>query len=215
MPLAATRDVAVLERPTEAVVAIVDDDLSVRVSTADLLESESYRVLAFASGDAFLGARLPDNLACILLDMRMPGRSGLDILRAMSERTVRPPTLILSGHPDLEMAVAAMKLGAVDFLQKPCPPRTLLRAVAELTALAERSRERSSAHREMSHLVDALSKRQRQILDGIVRGHPNKTIARDLQLSVRTVESYRADLFKRLGVRTIAEAVRIGLAAGI
>jgi two-component system response regulator FixJ len=215
MHLAAVAGRSVYQARSGPVVAIVDDDPSARASTGALLEGEGYRVVRFASGDQFLEACLPEHLVCVLLDIRMPGRSGLDVLRLLSERTVRPPTLMLSGHADLELAVEAMKLGAVDFLRKPCPPRQLLRAVAHLAAVVERSRDQNEVDREMHRLVEALTKRQRQVLEGIVRGLPNKLIAWELQLSVRTVECYRADLLRRLGVRSIAEAVRIALAAGL
>lgn len=198
------------------IVAIVDDNQSARASTGYLLESEGYRVLSFPSGDAFLEACPSEkNLACVLLDMQMPGRNGLDVLRELAVRADRPPALMLSGHADLELVVAAMRLGAVDFIQKPYPPRQLLRALENLAVLDEQPSAQRPDSREMVRLVEALSNRQRQILDGIVRGKPNKIIAWELQLSVRTVESYRADLLRRLGVRSIAEAVRIALAAGL
>ena len=215
MHLAASREDDDRHLRTRPVVAVIDDDQPTRASTSDLLRGERYRVLSFASGDDFIHASLPDDLACILLDLFMPGRSGLDVLRELSARQASPPTLILSGQGSLDIAVEAMKLGAVDFIQKPCPPTTLLRAVSELTTRHEQARELLIADREMRLLMEALSRRQRQVLDCIVRGLPNKLIAHELRLSVRTIESYRADLLRRLGVRSIAEAVRIALAGGL
>lgn len=196
-------------------VAIVDDHPGARASTANLLENEGYRVLRFASGDEFLDTRFAFDPDCILLDLLMPGRNGLDVLRALATRLVRPPTLILSGHCDLELAVEAMKLGAADFIRKPCPTRHLLGAVAKLTVHVEQARELHCTDRQTILRVEALTGRQRQVLGCIVRGLPNKLIAWELKLSVRTVECYRAELLKRLGVRSIAEAIRIALAAGL
>lgn len=196
-------------------IAIVDDDDAVRVSTARLLESAGHRVLSFASGDEFLQARLPDHLDCILLDMRMPGLSGLDVLRALGEHEHAPSVLVLTGHGDIPMAVEAMKLGAIDFIEKPYAPKALLAAVDSASEHHEQLRETMAGNREAQALVEALSERQRQVLAGIVKGRPNKLIAYDLDLSIRTVEAYRAQLLDRLGVRSTAEAVRIAIAAGL
>jgi two-component system response regulator FixJ len=213
--LMAIKDLAPGAPKSRPAVAIVDDNPSARASTGWLLEGEGYRVLSFASGDAFLDSCPIETLACVLLDMQMPGRDGLDVLRVLAQRTSRPPTLVLSGHAHLDMVVAAMKLGAVDFIQKPFVPRQLLRALTGLTASVAQASGPRPVDPEMARLVDALSRRQKQILEGIVRGQPNKIMAWELQLSIRTVESYRADLLRRLGVRSVAEAVRIALAAGM
>ena len=127
------------------VVAVIDDDEAARESMAWLLRIEGYRVLSFASGDAFLAARPPERLACALLDPQMPGRSGLDVLRALGERDDAPPVIMLTGHADLSTAVAAMKLKAIDFIQKPCPPEALLDALAGASARSERSRAAQAA----------------------------------------------------------------------
>ncbi len=197
------------------VVAVVDDDDAVRLSTARLLERAGLRVQTFASGDAFLEARLPDQMGCILLDMRMPGRNGLDVLRVLSERDSAPAVLVLTGHGDIPLAVEAMKLGAIDFLEKPYQPGALIGAVEGACELRARSRASEAAKGEAAELTRTLSERQRQVLEGIVQGKPNKIIAYELDLSIRTVEAYRAQLLDKLGVRSTAEAVRIALAAGI
>jgi two-component system, LuxR family, response regulator FixJ len=201
--------------PHLPIVAVIDDDEAARRSTAWFLEGEGYRVLCFASGDAFLAARLPQRLACALLDLRMPGRNGLDVLRALGERDDAPPTLVLTGHADLSIAIAAMKLNAIDLIEKPYAPEALLRALEAAAAQRERSRAARAAGRAVALKVDALSERQRQVLVGIVRGRANKMIAWDLGLSIRTVEAYRAQLFQKLRVRSTAEAVRIAVAAGL
>lgn len=195
-------------------IAIVEDDDGVRRALASLLQSDGRQVLAFASGDEFLAAILPDHLTCILLDMQMPGKNGLDVLRAINARRDRPSVLVMTGHGDITMAVEAMKLGAFDFLQKPFPPKAMLAAVGSASEHHLRIRANLTGNREAIALVETLSKRQRQVLAGVAKGRPNKVIAYDLGLSIRTVEAYRAQLLGKLGVRSTAEAVRIAIAAG-
>jgi FixJ family two-component response regulator len=193
------------------VVAVVDPNPGARLSSRWLLESEGYRVHAFARVEAFAAAVFPSPPAALVLDMVRPGGNGLDKLGRLAGRRDCPPILIASAHASLDFAVAAMKLGAADFVQKPYAPAELLRALAGLT----RPGFRGAGARETAHLVKALTDRQRQILKAMIRGRANKAIAWELKISVRTVESYRADLFRRLGTRSTVEAVRIALAAGL
>lgn len=201
--------------PAMPAVAIVDADSSARNSTRCLLESEDYRVRAFPSVNALLGASPAWTPDCILLDLQVPGRDGLDMLRQLTERGDCPPILIVSAQAQLDVAVAAMKLGASDFVQKPYVPDELLSAIRDLAPAAGPREPAIARGDEISSKVHALSARQRQILAGIVRGLQNKTIAWELQLSVRTVEDYRANMFRRLGIKSVADAVRIGVAAGL
>ncbi|MGZ8360353.1 MAG: response regulator transcription factor [Allosphingosinicella sp.] len=197
------------------VIAVIDDDGRVRQSLAWLLERAGYRVLPFASGDEFLASPQPERLDIVLLDIHMPGRNGLDVLRVLADRDDAPAVLILTGYGDVEMAVVAMKLNAADFLQKPCPPAALLQSVERALEAHSEVRAARFPGGNARARVDDLPSRQRQVLAGIVRGQTNKVIARELGLSVRTIEDYRAQLFARLGVRCAAEAIRIGLAAGL
>ena len=201
--------------PDAPLVAVIDDEQAARRSTAWLLESEGYRVLPFADGPDFLAAPLPAQVACVLLDMRMPGMSGLDVLRALDGRDDVPPVIVVTGHADIAMVVAAMRLGAADFIEKPYAPDALLRAIRGSAASRDSARAAQAASFESRALVDRLPVRQRQVLAGIVGGRPNKVIAWQLGLSVRTVEAYRAQLFSRLGARSTAEAVRIALTGGL
>ncbi|HYI47786.1 MAG TPA: response regulator [Allosphingosinicella sp.] len=196
-------------------VAIVDDDDAVRHSASLLIERAGHRVLTFASGDAFLAARLPDHLDCVILDMQMPGRSGLDVLSVLAGRDNAPSVLVLTGHGDITLAVEAMRLGAADFLEKPCVPAALLAAIDSASELRAHSWISDEANRETAARLGSLSERQRQVLRGILKGQPNKVIAWELGLSVRTVESYRAQLLIKLGARSTADAVRIALAGGL
>jgi two-component system response regulator FixJ len=195
-------------------IAIVDDDDAVRRSTAALVERAGHRAWAFASGDAFL-ARRPEAIDCVLLDMRMPGLSGLDVLEILAGEDDAPAVLVVTGHGDIALAVAAMRLGAADFLEKPYAPEALLAGIDYACGLGARPRASKAARREAAARLDTLSERQRQVLQGIVKGKPNKIIAYDLGLSVRTVEAYRAQVLIKLGVRSTAEAVRIALAGGL
>jgi two-component system response regulator FixJ len=201
--------------PDRPIVALIDDDEGARRSTSWFLEGEGYRVVPFASGAAFLDAKWPEGLACALLDLRMPGLSGLDVLRALSARAGAPPVLVLSGHADVADAVAAMKLNAIDVILKPYRPQRLLDAVERAAALRDRTQAALTVCRNARTAIEGLSQRQRQVLAGVVRGRANKLIAWDLGLSIRTVEAYRAQMLIKLGVRGTADAVRMALAAGI
>ena len=195
-------------------IAVVDDHDACRSATVSLLEHEGYRVHSFASGEEFLIASLATQWSCVLLDVRMPNMSGLDVLRVLSDRGNRPPVLVLSGFGDIPMTVEAMRLGAFDFLEKPYVPDTLLAAVDRASACRVQSQANLDCNQDAAALVSGLSTRQRQVLAGIVKGQPNKLIAYDLGLSIRTVESYRAHVLAKLGVHSTAEAVRIAIAAG-
>jgi len=188
-------------------IAVVDDDDAV-------LKRAGHRVESFTSGAEFLASDLPEDLVCVLLDMRMPGMDGLAVMRALRERRRALPIVVLTGHGDVPMAVEAMRLGAIDFLEKPYPPAALLEAImractAPTVAAGYPVNELAQAR------VAALSDRQRDVLRGILRGQPNKIIAWELGLSIRTVETYRAQMLEKLGVRGTAEAVRLAIAAGL
>jgi two-component system response regulator FixJ len=191
----------------------VDDNERALMEMTGLLERQGYRAQSFTSGEDFLSARLPIHLGCVLLDVRMPGMSGLDVLRLLNERGNRPAVLIMSGCGDIAMAVEAMRLGAFDFLEKPFSAAALLAAVEKATEYHMHSQASLDGNRDAAALVAGLSERQRQVLTGIVKGRPNKLIAYDLGLSIRTIESYRAHLLTKLGVHSTAEAVRIAIAA--
>ena len=195
-------------------VAIVDDDEAVRESTGALLESSGFTADLFQSGDEFLEID-PNSTDCILLDMRMPGADGIEVLRQLGERDTCPPVVVLTGHGDLALAVEAMKLGAMDFIEKPYEPSLLLNALH--VAIANRRGDRAVVppSKEALALVNKLSSRQCEVLRGMLGGEPNKIMAWKLGLSIRTVEAHRAQVMSRLQVRSIAEAVQLALAAGL
>ena len=201
--------------PDSYVVAIVDDDDAVRQSTAGLLRRAGHRVESYTDGTEFLASDLTKDFGCILLDMRMPGMDGLSVMRALRERDVAVPILVLTGHGDVPLAVEAMRLGAVDFLEKPYPPGDLLEAIRHACNVPRPTVGAQPVDRQAEAKVARLTERQRAVLLGILKGQPNKIIAWELGLSIRTVEAYRAQMLARLGVRGIAEAVRMAMAAGM
>jgi two-component system response regulator FixJ len=196
-------------------IVIVDDDEAVGASTAQLLERIGHSVLTFPSGDSFLAATLPREVGCVLLDIRMPGTDGLQVMRVLRQRASSLAVIVLTGHGDIGLAVEAMKLGAVDFLEKPYRPDSLLEAIENALSRSLNTAESQHATTEARDKVAALSERQRDVLKGIVRGKQSKIIAHELDLSPRTVEAYRAQLLSKLGVRGTADAVKIALAAGL
>lgn len=196
-------------------VLVVDDDPAVRDSTVTLLEHAGHRVIALESGAALIEAGIPPDTDVILLDIIMPGMNGLDTLRTLGSARDLPPVVVLTGHGDIPLAVEAMKLGAVEFLEKPYPIGILLDLVASLDRTSGRSAS-SDRQRDMARKkVDALTSRQREVLRGVALGEPSKITAHRLGLSVRTIEAYRGQLFGRLGVRGMADAVRIAVLAGL
>jgi two-component system response regulator FixJ len=200
---------------SRGLVAIVDDDEPVRLSTAELLARLGYDTVLFRSGDEFLESDGRAGLGCILLDLQMPGRNGLAILDALNAEGPFPPVLILTAHGDIPAAVEAIKLGARDFMEKPYRPAHLLTKIQQAMLGSTVATAGPGVNSEAVALVARLSERQRQVLEGIARGVPNKVMAFELAISIRTVEAYRAQLMQRLGARGTAEAVRIAIAAGL
>lgn len=196
-------------------IAVIDSDERARTEAARLCERDGYRVVQYASGEEFLQAGPPDDVTCIVLDVSTPERHGIDVLRRLAERGVAPPVIVLTGQADLGLVVEAMKLRAIDLIEKPYQPESLLGAVERAQILAGQAGSAWQTKREAAELVDRLTKRQQQVLQGIARGEPNKIIAWKLGLSVRTVESYRAQVLSRLRATNSADAVRIAIAAGI
>jgi two-component system response regulator FixJ len=204
-----------LQHQEAAAIAVVDPDEQARAAAAALCESAGYRVLPFASGAEFLGAGPPEQVACIVLDISTPDRQGIDVLRRLAERAAAPPVIVLTGKADIGLVVEAMKLRAIDLIEKPYLPESLLGAVGRAQVLAGEIGSAWQIRREAAELVECLTRRQQQVLHSIARGESNKVIAWKLGLSVRTVESYRAQVLARLRARNTADAVRIAIAAGI
>lgn len=192
---------------------IVDDDAAVRHSLKFLLDTERRPSQAFVSGDDFLkeaGSLAP---GCVLLDIRMPGRDGLEVQAVMTERGIDFPVIMVTGHGDIGLAVRAMKAGAVDFLEKPYRRADLLAALDHgCSRLADGEQALKNAHDARVRL-NCLTPREREVIDGLANGYPNKTIAYDLGISPRTVEVHRANLMEKLEARSLSDALRIAFAA--
>lgn len=200
------------------VVHVVDDDTAVRRSLAMLLRSSGHQVETYGSAEALLqAAEASGGLApgCIVLDVRMPGMDGLSLMGALSRRDIRLPVVMVTGHGDIPLAVRAMRAGALDFVEKPYSEERILEAVGgALASGREADRQRVLAVQAQAK-VGALSPREREVLAALVEGKANKVIGFELGISPRTVEVHRANLMEKLGVRSLPEAVRIGLASGL
>jgi two-component system, LuxR family, response regulator FixJ len=196
------------------IVHLVDDEEAIRRSAGFMLKTSGYVVETYASGVEFLKAKAPAP-GCILLDVRMPEMDGLEVQQALRERGVSLPVIVLTGHGDVNVAVRAMKQGAVDFIEKPFEKAVLLSAIEEAFRRlehADRGRDRAE---DATVRLEALTPRERDVLEGLARGLPNKTIAYDLGISPRTVEIHRANLMDKLEVRSLSDALRIAFAAGL
>jgi two-component system response regulator FixJ len=199
---------------SQRAVHIVDDDAAVRRALVRLLKFAGFTVIAYETAHQVLDAAAGLTSGCILLDVQMPRMGGLELLARLSELGIGLPVIVVTGHGDVPTAVTAMKAGAVDFIEKPIDEAQLFAAID--AALAEeksaaRDREAARATEQMA----LLSPRERQVLEAIAVGRPNKLIAYDLGISVRTVEVHRAHLMDRLAVRNIAEAIRIAVMAAL
>jgi two-component system response regulator FixJ len=196
-----------------ALVHVVDDDAAVRESLALLLESAGFSVRAYDSAAAFLGAASDLTAGCVLTDVQMPDLNGLELQRRMSELDIRLPVIVMTGHADVPIAVEALKAGAVDFLEKPFEEQHLLAAVANAIAISLLAQDEAVAVAEIAARIATLTPRERQVLDHLVAGQPNKTIAYDLGSSPRTVEVHRARVMEKMGARSLPELVRMTIAA--
>ncbi len=198
--------------PTEPTVHIIDDDEAVRHSLEFLFRSASLNACAHASPIPFLEAASHLPTGCVVTDVRMPEMTGLDLLRALRAQGRDIPVIVITGHGDVPMAVAAMKAGASDFFEKPFDDEALLASVRKaLAGTADTEPEPSDDARLR---LEQLSMRERQVLNGLLDGLSNKTIAYDLGISARTVEIYRAKLMTKMGAASFAELVRLAMQAG-
>lgn len=196
----------------QPLVYVVDDDVAMRDSLRWLLESAGYKVETYASAEQFLRAYEANEGTCLILDVRMPGLSGLAVQEALIERSQDLPVIFVTGHGDVPMAVSAVKRGAVDFIEKPFNDRDLL-AVIDNAIKAKRAARSARAKQSLvATRLATLSPREREVLDCVVAGKLNKNIADELGISVKTVEVHRARVMQKLGVRSIAELVQATLA---
>ena len=195
-------------------VHVVDDDDAVRNATAALLEAAGHQVELWTSGQTFLQRRPTDEPGCVILDLRMPGVTGIEVLEEMRREGTRLSFVVVTGHADIGTAVTAMKLGATDFLEKPYQPNELLESVRRAIVISE-SNSPQARSSDARRLIASLTPRECQVLRALVEGGANKSIARDLDLSPRTVEMHRANMMEKLQARTLSDALRIAYEAGL
>jgi two-component system response regulator FixJ len=197
------------------IVYVVDDDDSVRDSVAVLLETAGFEVHGFPSGSAFLKVIDAAQPGCVLLDMQMPGMSGLEVQEVLTQRGFTFPVVVLTGQGDIGVAVRAMKGGAFEFLEKPHDGDALLACIEDAFCHLEATSEETARTQSARTLVSSLTQREAEVLQGLLAGLPNKLIAHQLGISIRTVEIYRANVMDKLQARSLSAAIRIALAAGV
>ena len=198
----------------DADVHVIDDDEAVRESIDFLLRSAGLSVRTYDSAASFLDAAPKIAAGCIITDVRMPGLSGIDLLRRLQEMRIGLPVIVITGHGDVPLAVEAMKCGAIDFLEKPFDDDVLLTSVRSALNRSEESAAIESERADIRARIAALTQRERDVLEGLVAGHPNKIIAFKLEISPRTVEIYRANLMAKMKAGSLSELVRMALVVG-
>ena len=198
----------------KAVVHVIDDDEAMRQSLAFLLGAVGMEVQTYESAVAFLEVAPTVKAGCVITDVRMPGLSGVELLRQLRERKLGIPVIVITGHGDVPLAVEAMKIGAMDFLEKPFDDEALLASVRSALNQLDRDRKREAERGDIEGRLATLSNRERDVLQGLVAGHANKQIAYDLGISPRTIEIYRANLMTKMQAASLSDLVRMALVAG-
>ena len=199
--------------PKRGTVYIVDDDEAVRDSVQWLLEGQDFRVRCFESAEAFLARYDPRDVACLIVDIRMEGMSGLELQDRLLERTPPMPMAFITGHGDVPLAVDTMKKGAMDFLQKPFKEDQLIALVERMLEQAQAGFAEHQQAASRDALLSKLTGREAQVLERIVAGRLNKQIADDLGISIKTVEAHRANIMEKLNANTVADLLKIALGA--
>jgi two-component system, LuxR family, response regulator FixJ len=199
----------------ETMVHVVDDDEAIRQSVGFLLRKAGHHVETYASGTIFLRTASRATTGCVLLDVRMPDIDGLEVQRRLADAGIALPIIMLTGHGDVALAVRAIKAGAFEFLEKPFARASLLEAIDQALAQSSRNGRAQLAEAQAVIRLAGLTARERDVLDGMVLGRPNKLIAFDLGIATRTVEVHRANLMEKLGARSLSDVLRIAFAAGL
>ncbi|MCA1453769.1 response regulator transcription factor FixJ [Bradyrhizobium sp. BRP22] len=195
-------------------VYVIDDDDAMRDSLQFLLDSADFEVHLFDSAQAFLDTLGAVEFGCVVSDIRMPGIDGIELLKRIKESRVSFPVIIMTGHGDVPLAVEAMKLGAVDFMEKPFEDDRLIAMIDVALRQAEAGARDEAATQDVAARIASLSPRERQVMDGLVAGLSNKMIARDYNISPRTIEVYRANVMTKMQASSLSELVRLAMRAG-
>ena len=196
-------------------VYVIDDDPAIRDSLDFLLGAAGFSVRAFDSGQVFLDQLAKLEHGCVVTDMRMPGIDGMELLRRVNSGARKLPVIVMTGHGDVPLAVEAMKLGALDFLEKPFEDDRLIGMIETALSGQQNGSKSEAAMADMAARVASLTQRERQVMQGLVTGQSNKTIAREYNISPRTVEVYRANVMTKMQAGNLSELVRFALRAGI
>jgi len=200
---------------SDALVHVIDDDEAMRTSLAFLLRAAKVEVQTYESATIFLESLPKIKSGCIVTDVRMPGMSGIDLLKRLRLLNVVMPVIVITGHGDVPLAVEALKEGAADFLEKPFDDDVLLAAIRAALNVQAADSERQAGRAAIHDKLAALSNREREVLEGLVAGHPNKTIAFNLRISPRTVEIYRANVMTKMEAKSLSDLVRMALIGGM
>ncbi len=195
-------------------VYVIDDDQEVRESLEWLLESVNLESKLYENGQQFLDQFTPNLPGCVVLDVRMPGVNGMDLHLSIKELDPSLPVIIVTGHADVPMAIRAMKEGAFDFIEKPYNDQYMLERIQQAVNQYDDLQKNQVQNRKRKELFDTLSKREAQVLRGVLKGQANKVIAENLFISIKTVEVHRANVMQKLQVKTVAELVRLSIEAG-
>jgi len=198
-----------------AIVFLIDDDASVRKGVSRLLRSAGYNCESFASASDFLARELHGGPTCLIVDVRMPGLNGMDLQEVLMQRQREEQLVFITGHGDISMCSQAMKAGAVDFLPKPFGDDQLLECVARALSRSSEQRQRSVEKSEARRLLDSLTPREFEVMQFVVAGMLNKQIASELAIAEKTVKVHRGRVMQKLGIRSVAELVRLGQRAGM
>jgi len=202
-------------REAESIVFIIDDDSLYRASTERLVRSAGFSVESFQSAADFLNSRRPNVPSCLVLDVRLPGSSGLDLQRELAEAGVHLPIIFVTGHGDIPMSVQAMKAGAVEFLTKPFRDQTLLDAIRQAIERDRVARQQRARNADLRRRYESLGPREREVLKCVVSGMLNKQIADELGATERTIKFHRGHIMRKMQVRSLAELVRMAEALAI
>jgi two-component system response regulator FixJ len=200
--------------PPSGLVHLIDDDEDVRRALAFLLGTAGLAVRVYESATAFLDRCDDFQTGCIVSDIRMPGMDGLQLMHQLQNKGSRLPVIVMTGHADVPLAVSAMKAGAVDFIEKPFGDDVLLAAIEAAFDHGSKALAAGQEAAQVRTRLESLTPREKEVLDGLLVGHPNKTIAYDLGLSPRTVEVHRANVMTKMGASSLPELVRMTISAG-
>jgi len=200
---------------SDAIIAIVDDDASVREGLQSLIRSAGWRVETFVSAQEFLGRRGAEAPSCLILDLQLPGLSGLDLQKRMAKVGLEIPIVFLTGHGNIPASVQAMKAGAVEFLTKPLDEQKLLQAIQEAIERDRRTRQQHAEMRELRERYESLTPRERQVMQEVVSGRLNKQVAAELSITEFTVKIHRGRVMHKMRADSLADLVRMAESLGI